>query len=531
MTNGSKKKLWVSELIGNDYKNWNNEFVILDCGTGCGKSYFCVHVLGNYAKLQRKKILYLCNRRKLRNQIYDDVKRSGLRNVIYVTTYQLLQQSIQEGKKLNNYDYIVADECHYFTTDATFNDYTDVSYNYIMKQKQSVILFVSATAKTYFRYLLDTNKVKKKNYYRLDKDYSYVDKVYYYQGEELISIIDDILKNEKDSKIVVFCNVGSRIIDMSKVYKDKAHYYCSKSTKDAKLRELCGWNENKPDNCIKYYSDELTTFEKRILFTTSVLDNGVDLKDERIKHIFTEIIDIDTMIQSLGRKRHLEGKDDTCTFYIREYQKKGIQGFINQTKWQLDPVKLYKEDYQKFYEEYGNGKKRWRLQKNKIFYSFFKENKIVGQVKINECKYRKYSQDYNTFSLMKEIGHIQYLELMLAEELVDKSETIIVNVKQMDLFLEFLKSLEGKQLYQNDRNYIKEEFETIGVKLRYTGINTFNGALEDNYKELYDCRFYSKDADGNILVDKRRKLDNGLNNPNRDKTYWILKKREETEPP
>ena len=76
---------------------------------------------------------------------------------------------------------------------------------------------------------------------------------------------------------------------------------------------------------------------------------------------------------------------------------------------------------------------------------------------------------------------------MLAEELVDKSEDIIVNVKQMDLFLEFLKSLEGKRLYQNDRNYIKEEFETIGVKLRYTGINTFNGALEDNYKELYDC--------------------------------------------
>ena len=86
MTNGSKKKLWVSELIGNDYKNWKNEFVILDCGTGCGKSYFCIHVLGNYAKLQKKKILYLCNRRKLRNQIFDDIKRSGLRSVIYVTT-------------------------------------------------------------------------------------------------------------------------------------------------------------------------------------------------------------------------------------------------------------------------------------------------------------------------------------------------------------------------------------------------------------------------------------------------------------
>ena len=523
LANGKQK--WVSDIIGDDFKTWKNEFIILDCDTGCGKSYFCLHKLGKYAKLHNRKILYLCNRRKLRNQIFDDVKRYGFKDTIYVTTYQLLQKNIQDGKGPIDYDYIVADECHYFMTDATFNDYTDVAYNYIMQQKKAVVLFVSATAKKFFKYLLDANKVKKRNYYRLDKDYSYVDKVYYYQSNELISIIDDILENEKDSKIVVFCNVGSRIIEMSKVYKNQAHYYCSKSTKDVKLREICGWNSDKVDDCIKYYSSELITFDKRILFTTSVLDNGIDLKDERIKHIFTEIIDIDTMIQSLGRKRHLEGKKDTCTFYIREYQKKGIQGFINQIKWQLDPVKLYKEDYQKFYDEYGNGKKRWRLQKNKIFYSFFRLNRTTGQVKINECKYRKYSQDYNAFSLMKEIGHIKFLELMLAKELVNKSEFIVSNVKEMDLFLEFMKSLEGKRLYWNDRNYIKKEFENIGVKLRYTGINTFNGALEDNYKELYKCRFYNKDIKGNMLIDKRRKLDNGLSNPNRDKTYWVLEDR------
>ncbi len=75
MTNGSKKKLWVSELIGNDYKNWKNEFVILDCGTGCGKSYFCIHVLGNYAKLQKKKILYLCNR------VVRQIKRKHSRHI------------------------------------------------------------------------------------------------------------------------------------------------------------------------------------------------------------------------------------------------------------------------------------------------------------------------------------------------------------------------------------------------------------------------------------------------------------------
>ena len=64
------------------YKLWKNEFVVLDCGTGCGKTYFSLHVLGNYAKKQKKKILYLCNRRKLRKQSYSDTKSLGLLNVV-----------------------------------------------------------------------------------------------------------------------------------------------------------------------------------------------------------------------------------------------------------------------------------------------------------------------------------------------------------------------------------------------------------------------------------------------------------------
>ena len=90
-----KQKIWVSNIIGNDYKLWKNEFVVLDCGTGCGKTYFSLHVLGNYAKKQKKKILYLCNRRKLRKQIYSDTKSLGLLNVVYVMSYQMLQRDIQ----------------------------------------------------------------------------------------------------------------------------------------------------------------------------------------------------------------------------------------------------------------------------------------------------------------------------------------------------------------------------------------------------------------------------------------------------
>lgn len=522
----SSQRIWVSNIIGNDYKLWKNEFVILDCGTGCGKTYFALHILGNYAKRHNKRILYLCNRRKLRKQIYADAKSLGLLNVIYVMSYQILQKNIQDGASIPYYDYIVADECHYFTTDAKFNEYTDVSYNFLMKQKESVVLWVSATAKIFFRWLADKGKVKKKYIYRIDKDYSYVKKLYFYQKEELTAIIDDILENEPQSKIVVFCNSASRMEEMNKKYADKANYFCSSTSSSMKLKVLCGYDKEtkKVPDCIMKLPDGRITFEKRILFTTTVLDNGVDLKDKDIKHIFSEIFDVDSMIQSLGRKRSVDN-EDTCTFYVREFQPKAIQGLLNINTAQLEPVQLYKESYKEFYSKYGNGKERKKLGKNKIFFSFFAEDRHLSRIKVNECRYRKYEQDNNILSQMKELGHIPILNYFLGDELSSKSEYIVVDVKQIDSFMEYLKSIEGKWLFQEDRERIKEEFETIGVKLRYIGINTFNGVLEDNYKELYLSRFYNKNQNGKYYVDSRRKLEDGTQNPNRDKKFWVLEQR------
>lgn len=145
----SSQKVWISDLIGEDYKNWKNEFIVLDAGTGCGKTYFSLNVLGRYALHEHKKVLYLCNRRKLRKEMFEDIKKFKVRDAVRVETYQALQKKIQNNEPIPDYDYIVADECHYFTTDAKFNDYTDVSYKYLMSQKNTVVLWVSATAKIF----------------------------------------------------------------------------------------------------------------------------------------------------------------------------------------------------------------------------------------------------------------------------------------------------------------------------------------------------------------------------------------------
>ena len=131
-----------------------------------------------------------------------------------------MQKKIQKEKQPPRYDYIVADECHYFTTDALFNDYTDVSYNYIMQQKESVVIFVSATAKTFFSSLKREQLVPSENVYQIEKSYSYVDVLYFYKKDELTSIIDDILSQTSYEKIVVFCNAKERMKEMHTYYKD-----------------------------------------------------------------------------------------------------------------------------------------------------------------------------------------------------------------------------------------------------------------------------------------------------------------------
>ena len=73
--------------------------------------------------------------------------------------------------------------------------------------------------------------------------------------------------------------------------------------------------------------------------------------------------------------------------------------------------------------------------------------------------------------------------------------------------------------------YAGIDVEGLEQEELYHGIITVNGALDDVYKDLYNCRFYKEDMDGKSYVDKRRKLDNGLDNPNRDKRYWILEDR------
>ena len=202
MANGKAAiRLYFSDLIGEAYKGWYDTKLILDGGTGAGKTYFCLNKVGVNAKVQEKSVLYLCNRIELKEDIVVEVKFLGLRDTVEVMTYQKLERNINHNVAMPHYDYIIADECHYCTNDAKFNEYTDTSYRYLQEQTGNVVIFISATAKVFFNYM-QKKIVTPDHYFCIPKSYDYVDKIVFYDKKLLPAKVDEILAQEEDTNIL-----------------------------------------------------------------------------------------------------------------------------------------------------------------------------------------------------------------------------------------------------------------------------------------------------------------------------------------
>ena len=69
-------KRFLSDIIGDDYKNWKAGQSVLACtSTGSGKTWFVVNRLLPYAKTQGKHVVYYCNRKFLNMQVQASARK------------------------------------------------------------------------------------------------------------------------------------------------------------------------------------------------------------------------------------------------------------------------------------------------------------------------------------------------------------------------------------------------------------------------------------------------------------------------
>lgn len=153
----AEKERWAyaSELIGDAFQHWGNGRVLLDMGTGRGKSEFVIRKMAGWAVDQFLKgnydnrILMICpltllhedlekRRRAEYLMVFGDDSEEGwdlYKEVLTVITYQKLEQLCKGDvsdqrilqELLDRHRIIIADECHYWSEFSAFNINTHYS--------------------------------------------------------------------------------------------------------------------------------------------------------------------------------------------------------------------------------------------------------------------------------------------------------------------------------------------------------------------------------------------------------------------
>lgn len=177
----SKRFKWVSDALDSHVPKWNIQTpVFISAQTGTGKNTFIRESLltkvyfDNVRNGSNKRILLLSNRVALNRQSkyqYAEYIRELTGDSLYIERFKKYTaegideyvdfgiiticsyHQLYERKLLDNkeYDYIICDECHFFTSDAIFNNETDKILEYIVSQgKNSVRIYMTATIETVF---------------------------------------------------------------------------------------------------------------------------------------------------------------------------------------------------------------------------------------------------------------------------------------------------------------------------------------------------------------------------------------------
>lgn len=379
---GKKLNLkWVTEVIGEDYKNWKKGDVVrVQAQTGTGKTLMVTgndKIKGLIDRMEGyQRLIYICNRVELKRQIkLDLLKKYNLEipkinnkldidtldkmtriNNIVITSYHSIAYSMlantynSEDNNLDMFDYIVCDEMHFMLADSSFNNHTRLAFNELITKahRNAIKIFISATmdemVKVIEKAVEDSkNSFIKKNDLKLHTyntgiDYSYLNTKYFRHIKDIITLI----KNDKtDDKWLVFVTSKKNGQDM-KNELDECNISNDFITSGSKTVEAKNITSESKFNC-------------KVLISTKALDNGVNIKDDKVKNLVVMAFDKTTFIQEIGRVRFNILNAPTINLYIRTCYKKTFTNLVDRIyNPKFQDCELYMKDRSKFDRKYHN---------------------------------------------------------------------------------------------------------------------------------------------------------------------------------
>lgn len=400
--NNEVKRVRVTDVITEkDITTWNFEQpVIIAAGTGVGKSYFVKNVLYTYAKNEGRKILMLIHRKLCVEQFEMEIEEDGKNDVIEIMTYQKLETNELNKVDLNlsQYKYVVCDEFHYFISDASFNNTTDISFKKIMNMKNAIKIFMSATGENVEEYIRNIIKVKPIKY-QIPFDWSFIETLNFYSND---ARLDEFARTviEKGEKGIFFIQKAAKAFEFYNKFEEYAIFNCSKQN-DKYYRHV------KKDKINRMLQVE--RFEENILVTTSCMDAGVNIVDPLLRYVFIDIKDIGSLIQCMGRKR-IQTSEDKIHVFIKVINNQQLGGMESNAKRQLEMTDYLKEHTtEEWIEKYPR-----QIDKTQIIYdeSIDDGNTETCTKKINDLMYHKKKLDIEEICRMKDLGVYGYCKYL-----------------------------------------------------------------------------------------------------------------------
>ena len=385
-------------ITDKEIDKWSSDSpIFISAPTGAGKNTFIQDVLlpkviAEYPN-QNDLILILSNRIALTRQSkiqfaekvldyaginkIDEMKNyrdEGIDNllidfdIVTVCSYH----QCYERKLLNNrsFKFIVCDECHFFTSDALFNPKTNEMLKYIVIEgEKSIRVYMSATLAVVAQPIIESECFMKQTvylgesgclipikYYYLARNYDYIRQIVAYQKlDELIECI----KRTK-SKWLIFVHSKNN----GEILRDKL--------KEIKIEDVvCLSRDNCREEDEYKYIIENETINHRIVITTSLLDNGINIKNDltadssqKVLNVAIDSFDKTQFVQMLGRVRY-NGKDK-INLFIKAYSLEELKHQLGECAKAL-VIRLYNDLLSR------DKKANFILQHQKYFFHTFND--------------------------------------------------------------------------------------------------------------------------------------------------------------
>lgn len=469
-------------------QDWHlGDFIIISSMTGSGKTTFIETKVKDLCIKNSYNLLFISNRLLVLRQFKDrtaksnnmtdflnDYTPSGKDKIeefgfIRIISYQKLLGYISnynECQKLKKYHVVCFDECHYFINDSLFNSTTELVYKKCISIfANSIRIFMTATPKEFINIALKleiqtpptpysnlltfinpmVNYNRRYVFYDFKRDYNYVLTKYFNDKNEIIDIIKN---NPTNDKWLIFVSNKADALMFKNSLGNISNYICA----DSKSSTGSGGN---------IYSEIVTTerFSCKVLISTSVADNGLNLKDKSLRHVVILSTDETQFLQMLGRKRINSG--ETLNLYICSRNKLFFEGKLRHTEKQLEAVYYLKTNSSHHFLN------KYFYDKDIIRGLFYVNRKNI--VCINNFCLRKLEYDLDFYKKMIQafttIGDNAFIlkQLSWINQEKNYSDKAWINYKnengKINEFVEFLNSYCNKKLQGNELISFQKKFK------------------------------------------------------------------------